>query len=139
VILERLNPHVTAVLRRHGFGKFGKRNPTYHRTRDERIEMVNIQGDTYNRKTEGSFTANVAMFFPTLDRFVSEYPVRDRAEEYQCPIRFQIGWIATDGPPATEDLLAHWWEFGPGIDPAAVGTLAARARSRRGRSRSSSG
>jgi hypothetical protein len=122
VIVETLNPHVTSVLARHGFQKFGKRNPAYHRPRDERVEIVDIQGKDHNTKTEGSFTVNVAVFFPTLDPFVSSHPARERPESYRCPIQYRLDNIDTDGRPTREQLLPVWWEFGPAIDPVEVGT-----------------
>jgi Domain of unknown function (DUF4304) len=125
VILETLNPHVTSVLAGHGFQKFGKRNPAYHRPRDERVEIIDIRGNDYNTKTEGSFTVNVAVFFPTLDPFVSSHPVRERPESYQCPIQYRLDTIDTDGRPTHEQLLPVWWEFGPTIDPVEVGTRVA--------------
>lgn len=122
MILQILNGHVTPMLRRHGFEKFGKRNPAFHRTRDERIEIIDIQGDGQDRRYGGTFTVNVGVFFPTLDPIVSTHPVRDRPEESQCPIRARIGRLDTDGrvlpiPQWTDP----WFDCGPTTDPSVVG------------------
>jgi hypothetical protein len=126
MIREIVDGELTPMLTRYGFQKFGKNNPSYHRSRDERVEIVDVQGGKANRRDDGTFTVNVAVFFPTLDPIVTPYPVDGRPGEVNCPVRVRISQLDADGRLLPE-WTDRWWSFDPATDVAALGAEVAGA------------
>jgi hypothetical protein len=118
VISQLLAEHLTPLLKPPGFTRHGR---TYYRPRDGRDELVNVQASSHNNRNGGSFTVNLAVFFPDLDRIVSPYPVHGRAEEFNCPIWYRIGRIDPDGRVGDVARKDLWWEFDNQTDLAALG------------------
>lgn len=114
VISQVLAAGITPLLNRHGFDRNGR---TYYRSRDGRLELVNIQPHKYCNRFGGSFAVNLGIFVPEVDAAVSLYPKQERPEDHECHIR---------------DRIDGWYEFDAHTDLAALGAEASERVEREG-------
>jgi hypothetical protein len=99
-VIEPLRP----LMKQHGFAKSGR---TWRRRRDACVHLVNVQANKWNSAAEGSFTVNLAVYFPVLAEIVGTFPVRQTPAEMDCQLRERIGFLM----PGANDF---WWEVRPG-------------------------
>jgi hypothetical protein len=122
VISQLLASDVTPVLKPRGFDRRGN---TYERVRDGRHELIHIQPNKWNNRYGGSFTMNLGIFIPDVDRIASLYPLREAPREADCQVRCRIGELGRDGLPldrASVDPWRGWWEFAAATDLSTLGT-----------------
>jgi hypothetical protein len=89
------------VMKREGFLKSSH---TFRRSREGYVQIINVQGSSTNYGNEGSFTINLAVYFPEAAKIYGVFQVTKRPLELDCMVRERIGHVM----PAQQDF---WWNF----------------------------
>ncbi|WP_394537640.1 DUF4304 domain-containing protein [Lysobacter enzymogenes] len=118
VIAQGLVP----LLKAHGFAKSAR---TFHRQRDGRWHVVNVQASSGNSAGQARFTLNLGLYLPELDALAGNAAVTDKPKEYDCTLRERIGLLM----PQARD---HWWTLAPDTDADALAADLAQAMSAHG-------
>jgi hypothetical protein len=89
------------ILKHEGFQKSAR---TYRRNLDGCIQIINIQGSSWNSGDQGRFTINLAVYYPEAARIDGFSRLTDRPVESDCLVRQRIGLLMPD----RNDF---WWAF----------------------------
>ena len=106
-------------LRRAGFRKEGR---TFRRVRSACTEVVNVQVSQWSSRDALSFTINLGVFFPEVQRGLEGYLAlrlgQGGPKEFDCQVRTRLGALM---PEASD----KWWKLraprGPSPRPGELG------------------
>jgi hypothetical protein len=89
------------ALKRIGFLKSAR---TFRRVRTNCIQIINVQGSWTNYNDQGSFTVNLAVYFPKADELHGLFQIIDHPTESDCMVNERIGHLM----PVKGD---YWWKI----------------------------
>ena len=104
--------HVAPLMKGAGFKKSAR---NWHRDLSRVVQVVNLQGSSWNAQDSARFTLNLGVFFPAVAELQSGEPPRSRRVPADaCTVCERIGFLT----PAYDD---QWWTLTGGADVPAIG------------------